>query len=62
MGETKGSEGMTIQEAIRSGKKFRRRGMIVWVCNFDVFQLRREDLLADDWEMEEEKVGLGCKL
>ena len=43
---------MNIIEAVKSGKKFRRPGL-----PFKEYKnFAREDILADDWEIEEKKV------
>lgn len=56
---------MTLQEAILSGKRFRRKG---WVESGAVspdywtyaargsFTLLTEDILADDWETKDDKI------
>jgi hypothetical protein len=54
---------MTIQEAIKSGKPFRRKGWTVWflmkldgtllgVGCWQEYFLTKEDHLADDWEVK----------
>lgn len=55
---------MTIVEAVKSGKRFKRPKFIQWIGINDmgymrdediyVVHLRREDFTADDWEIKEE--------
>ena len=57
---------MTIIEAIKSGKAFRRRGYQGWIGPFTIedmdigsetepmLQIFVGDILADDWEVREE--------
>lgn len=45
---------MTIQEAISSGKKYRRKGEEYWI-NRSVTGFPIADILADDWEIEREQ-------
>jgi hypothetical protein len=59
---------MTIQEAIKSGRRFRRKGWGMWYVwsethrptlsdeNQNTFDIILEDLLAEDWEVEGLKV------
>lgn len=50
---------MTIIEAIKSGKRFRRGcgEFSKWAANGEFqYILRKEDILATDWEVEEEKI------
>jgi hypothetical protein len=47
---------MNIQDAARSGKRFRRRGRSHWIATGNVYSLSRESLAADDLEIEEEAV------
>ena len=61
---------MTIQEAIKSGKPFRRRDWVttgqvatdIWFeadkPYLDEMNLELDDILADDWEVKEEKSRL----
>jgi len=44
---------MTIQEAIKSGKRFRRTVYLDedWVNQKNVYTLTKEAILADDWEI-----------
>ena len=49
---------MNILEAIKSGKRFRRP---IWIIYYsanqeEFFELTDEDILATDWEVEEEDV------
>lgn len=47
---------MNIQDAAKSGKRFRRKGQIDWVSppNYDgqEYSFNMDELLADDWEVE----------
>lgn len=45
---------MTIQEAIRSGKRYRRGIDGMWTDANKVRLLTLGDILADDWEIERE--------
>lgn len=56
--EGKKELGMTLQEAIKSGKPFKRRNWPHYRANTDQIALRNVDILADDWEIEEEKIKL----
>jgi hypothetical protein len=58
---------VTIQEAIRTGKRFRRIGCAGYVnreafvsfeTNFGNFSCVLEDLCLDKWEIEEEKIEI----
>lgn len=55
---------MTIIEAIRSGRNFHRKreeGIDIWICNYDlktIYTMSFLEMIADDWEIEEEKIGL----
>lgn len=50
---------MNIIEAVKSGKRFKRSFMIDWwKSNQDMVGLYRSDIVADDWEVEEEKVEI----
>jgi hypothetical protein len=60
---------MTIQEAIKSGKKFKRAGWDLWylheggtlrpssITYAAVYSVKIEDILADDWEIKTEVVA-----
>ena len=49
---------MNIQEAIQSGRRFKRKGAKIWRLPKDKTYFV-EDLLADDWELEaEQKVAV----
>lgn len=64
---------MTIQEAITSGKPFKRPYHLAWYCVhksgyvMDIenmhnwMYLMRDDVFADDWKVLEEKKCGGCK-
>ena len=49
---------MTILEAIKSGKPFKRAAKFNYytISNKDVFILTYYDIIADDWEVEEKKI------
>lgn len=51
---------MTIQEAILSGKNFRRDQWVTWYSNDDtkIHKFSQMDLMATDWEVEQEKVEI----
>lgn len=57
---------MTLQEAINSGKRFRRKGWTVvitadptyWLQSGRTLHLSTADILADDWEIEEVRVTI----
>jgi hypothetical protein len=47
---------MNIIEAIKSGRKYRRKGEKGWYhppANFSDYNFKVEAILADDWEVEE---------
>lgn len=52
---------MTLIEAVRSGKPFRRK---CWSQGYHVLDIYKtiacslEDILADDWEIQEEKIEI----
>lgn len=48
---------MTIQEAIKSGKKIKRNHWDCWINTATEFtiEIRIESILADDWEIVKEK-------
>jgi hypothetical protein len=56
---------MNIIDAVKSGKYFRRRGDEAWIGNWDgKFSngyFRPQDILATDWEVEEERLDLSWK-
>lgn len=45
---------MTIQEAIRSERKYKRESWDFWHDAKSPFAYNTEDILADDWEIERE--------
>ena len=49
---------MTLQEAIKSGKRFKRPFDAAWIEPVTGYYLEGEDILADDWEIEEQKVEI----
>jgi hypothetical protein len=53
---------MNIIEAIKSGKRFRRKGNLKWVhpfdCNEGAYCFSVNGLIAEDWEVEEKKVTI----
>lgn len=46
---------MNIIEALKSGKRFRRKGMSFWYSNENLM-VSTDHILDDEWEIEEEKV------
>lgn len=50
---------MNIIEAIKSGRRFRRIGWKNWIsqdrCDLSL-KLSRDDIVADDWEIESKQV------
>lgn len=47
---------MTIVEAIKSGRKFRRSGSGIWLSvKFETIELAMEDVAATDWEILPER-------
>lgn len=65
---------MTLQEAIKSGKPFKRKSgkemdyliinkegyVSIFKYQFDRISLSKEDILATDWEIEEERISLSA--
>lgn len=52
---------MTIQEAIKTGRKFKRAGEDRWWTRaFDVWCFKEEQLLATDWVVETEVLEFEC--
>lgn len=53
---------MTIIEAIKSGLRFRKRGDGLFFCGpnegLNKFILSVEEIISDDWEVEEQKVQI----
>lgn len=53
---------MTLQEAIKGGKRFRRKGQTYYLelfhGNNTPLYLNAGDITADDWEVEEKKVTI----
>lgn len=51
---------MNIVEAIKSGKKFHRKGGLDWYLPFinrediDISDITYRDILADDWEVKDD--------
>lgn len=46
---------MKIQEAIKSGKKYRRKGCEFWLTPGDTpICISEKEILAEDWEIERE--------
>ena len=44
---------MNIIEAVKSGRDFRRKNTDLWYSNNDSpYKITKEDLLAEDWELE----------
>ena len=48
---------MNIIEAVKSGGDFRRPGR-VWLTDYTVITLSRENILATDWEVRERKIEI----
>lgn len=59
---------MTLQEAIKSGRRFRRRGALSWNAatpqtavpnqQIPVYNFVGREILADDWEVEEIQITI----
>lgn len=51
---------MTIQEAIKSGKRYRLKHRETWLSErpVDLYHVSKDDLLSLDWEIEEDKIEL----
>ncbi len=55
---------MNLIEALKTGKRFTRKswteslGKTVWMSSVDGCNLLKKDILADDWEVEDEKVTI----
>ena len=52
---------MNIQEAIKSRKRYRRKGELGWydaVSDFPHYVFCTRDVLAEDWELEEKAVTI----
>lgn len=49
---------MTIQEAVKSGKKYKRAKNSDWLYPNTPYLVSLEGILATDWEIEEEKIEL----
>lgn len=47
---------MTIIEAIKSRKRFKRSDTLIWKQYMSGDCISQRDILAEDWEIEEEKV------
>ena len=52
---------MNIIEAIKSGRKFKRSGCGFYLVTSS-YRFSTEDLLAEDWEIEEEKIEISREL
>lgn len=52
---------MNIIEAIKSGKKFRRKNKGAWFFNGEVYSYTTDSILADDWEVESQPVTITRK-
>lgn len=52
--------GLTLKEAIKSGDRFKRPSYLIFHrCHDDCPErFTREEVLADDWEVEEEKIEI----
>lgn len=52
---------MNIQEAIKSGKRYRRKGELDWydtAPDFTHHAFSTQDVLSSDWEVEEKTVTI----
>lgn len=49
---------MNLIQALKSGKRFRRQFRLKWFTDELSFNFSKIDLLAEDWEVEEEKVTI----
>ena len=49
---------MNIIEAIKSGKRFKRKSEIAWMSGDQLYNYVKADIIADDWEVEERKVTI----
>lgn len=49
---------MNILEALKSGKRFKRQAWLDWYHTAVQEQFSTDDVLADDWEVEEVKVTI----
>ena len=49
---------MNIIEAIKSGKRFKRKNGTAWLFNNEVYSYSRDCILADDWEVEEPTIRI----
>ena len=47
---------MDLISAVKSGKRFKRKQILCWTSS--ALTVDREDILADDWEIEEEKITI----
>jgi hypothetical protein len=50
--------GLSVIDAIKSGKRFRRKGEMWFVQDDLPMRLTREDILATDWEIEGRKIEI----
>jgi hypothetical protein len=50
---------MTILDVIKSGKRFRRKGYhTAWFSSEDIVLWLNSDVLAEDWEVEENSITI----
>jgi hypothetical protein len=49
---------LNICEASKSGKRFRRPCMVSWLSAKGYYGFTTEDILANDWEVEEETISI----
>lgn len=47
---------MNIIEAIKSGKRFKRKSEIAWMSGDQLYNYVKADIIAEDWEVEPEPV------
>lgn len=49
---------MNVIEAIKSGKRFKRRSEKAWMSDDQLYNYVKEDIIADDWEIEIQPVTI----
>lgn len=52
---------MNIIEAIKSGKRFKRKSEIAWMSDDQLYNYVKADIIADDWEVESQPVTITRK-
>lgn len=55
---------MNIIDAVKSGKPYKRKLAEGWIVpkSSSIITISQEDLLADDWEVEEKKVDVTASM